>query len=153
MSKKNKIEFYEGLYAIQFFWLFICISLMIVSLIYAICNNGYYYIPLIILFAYAAIAFSNILLARKFLRKILIDEKGIIVTKKGKDVFNSLNEIASIEIEFEKFLDVLFTYEIFFWIIRLSYLKIKRSDGQTISLLIQNKHKKYIDEACKNNFM
>lgn len=65
-SKNGELQFYEGLGAIQIYWLIIHIVILIVSSICAIIEPRYFYVPIAVIFIYLLIVLLNYMLAKIF---------------------------------------------------------------------------------------
>lgn len=80
--KKEQIEFYEGLYAVQLFWPVICSLALIISLFFL--KSWCIYPQIVIIAIYFLIFALILLLAKRVMKKICISKKGIYISKKGK---------------------------------------------------------------------
>ena len=140
--KKEQIEFYEGLYAVQLFWLVICCLALIISVFFLKSWNIYPQIVIIVI--YFLIFALILLLAKRVMKKICISKKGIYISKKGKVIsFYQATEIELTKIESKNLIDSILSQELFLWLFRLNYLQIQRKDEKVI-ILIRRKHIKII---------
>lgn len=140
--KKEQIEFYEGLYAVQLFWLVICCLALIISVFFLKSWNIYPQIVIIVI--YFLIFALILLLAKRVMKKICISKKGIYISKKGKVIsFYQATEIELTKIESKNLIDSILSQELFLWLFRLNYLQIQIKDEKVI-ILIGRKHIKII---------
>lgn len=140
--KKEQIEFYEGLYAVQLFWLVICCLALIISVFFLKSWNIYPQIVIIVI--YFLIFALILLLAKRVMKKICISKKGIYISKKGKVIsFYQATEIELTKIESKNLIDSILSQELFLWLFRLNYLQIQIKDEKVI-ILIRRKHIKII---------
>ena len=140
--KKEQIEFYEGLYAVQLFWLVICCIALIISVFFLKSWNIYPQIVIIVI--YFLIFALILLLAKRVMKKICISKKGIYISKKGKVIsFYQATEIELTKIESKNLIDSILSQELFLWLFRLNYLQIQIKDEKVI-ILIRRKHIKII---------
>ena len=138
----EKIEFYEGLYVVQLFWLVICCLALIISLFFFkswnICSQ------IVIILIYFLISALILLLAKRVMKKICISKKGVYISKKGKVIsFYKAAEIEFTKIESKNLIDSILSQELFLWLFRLNYLQIQIKE-EIIIILIRRKHIKII---------
>lgn len=140
--KKDQLEFYEGLYVVQLFWLVICCFALLISLFFLKSWNMYPQIVIIV--TYFIIFALILLLAKRVMKKICISKKGIYISKKGKVIsFYKATEIKLTKIESKNLIDSILSQELFLWLFRLNYLQIEIKEENVI-ILIRRKHIKII---------
>lgn len=71
MNKKSEVQFYEGMFAIQFCCILIFSMLFILSTVYFIIDYNLFYLPISILAGYLIIAIVIYFSGVKLLKKII----------------------------------------------------------------------------------
>ena len=148
-SKNGELQFYEGLGAIQIYWLIIHIVILIVSSICAIIEPRYFYVPIAVIFIYLLIVLLNYMLAKIFLKKITIGENGITIIHHKNIVFYNIEIIDTLNVEYRKFKEVIFTSQFLIWLIGFCYLTIIMDESKELTILTSKKNCECIKELLK----
>lgn len=147
MNKKSELQFYEGMFAIQFCCSLIFSMLFILSIVVCfIIDYNLFYIPISILGGYFIIAVATYLWGVNLLKKIIVNKKGITIIHHKKIVHYEEDKIIGLNIENAKLSDVIFTNDFFCWVIGLRYLKVKMNNSKVVLLLMTKKNCSYIKE-------
>ena len=150
MKRETELQFYEGQYVLQIYCLVIYVVLLAVATVYAVIDRCEMYIPFVLLAAYILTALLIFASAKIFLKRITIGEKGITVLQRGRSAFYAREALRSAETECEKFSEVIFTPELFCWLVGTCYLNITTEDQNTITILCTKKNCRRIKELLKN---
>lgn len=139
MNKKSELQFYEGMFAIQFCCILIFSILFILSIVFFIINHNLFYAPIIILGGYLIIVLFIYLIGVKVLKKIVVNKNGITIIHHRNVVHYDGDKIIDLNIDNVKLREVIFINDFFCWIIGLRYLKIETNDLKKVLLLTTKK--------------
>ena len=149
MNKKNELQFYEGMFAIQFCCILIFSILFILSIVCFIIDYNLFYLPISILAGYLIIAIIIYLSGVKLLKKIIVTKKGITIIHHKNAIHYEDDKIISINIDNAKLSDVIFTNDFFCWVIGLRYLKVETNNSKKVLLLTTKKNCSHIKEILE----
>lgn len=149
MNKKSGLQFYEGMFAIQFSCILIFSILFILSIVCFVIDYNLFYVPIGILGGYFIMAVAIYLLGVKLLKKIVVNDKGITIMHHKNVIHYEDDKIIGLNIDNVKLSDVIFTNDFFCWMIGLRYLKVEMSNSEDVLLLTTKKNCSYIKAILK----
>lgn len=149
MNKKSGLQFYEGMFAIQFSCILIFSILFILSIVCFVIDYNLFYVPISILGGYFIMAVAIYLLGVKLLKKIVVNDKGITIMHHKNVIHYEDDKIIGLNIDNVKLSDVIFTNDFFCWMIGLRYLKVEMSNSEDVLLLTTKKNCSYIKAILK----
>ena len=149
MNKKSGLQFYEGMFAIQFSCILIFSILFILSIVYFVIDYNLFYVPISILGGCFITAVVIYLLGVKLLKKVVVNEKGITIMHHKNVVHYEDDKIIGLNIDNGKLSDVIFTNDFFCWMIGLRYLKVEMSNSEEVLLFTTKKNCSYIKAILK----